>query len=457
MLFRDRADAGRQLAANVRFLRGADVVVLGLPRGGVPVAFEVARALGAPLDVIAVRKLGLPYQPEIAFGAIGEDDVRIVNDDVVRRAALDEEAMAAVEFHERRELTRHLEVFRRGRARISLDGRMALIVDDGIASGATARVACRVARAQGASRVVVAVPVAARDALDSLAGEADRVICLETLIWFLAVGQSYHDFRQVSDDEAAELLHRAATGLPAPQPAAKVEPVPHGAEVRLAAGKVELAGQLTIPENPRGMVIFAHASGSSRHSPRNRYLAAELRTAGLGTLLFDLLRPAEEVDRAKVFDIGLLTRRLTEVTRWLNHREDTAGLPVGYFGDATGAAAALRAAADPSTAIAALVSRGGRPDLALAALDTVRAPTLFIVGGHDPVALELNRSAQRAMSCETELVVVPGATHRFVEPGALEHVATAARDWFTSRLASQATAPPAGSRSTPTPNPSTPS
>ncbi|RDI60461.1 phosphoribosyltransferase family protein [Nocardia pseudobrasiliensis] len=435
MLFRDRGDAGRQLAAHLQFLQGADVVVLGLPCGGVPVAFEVARTLGAPLDVIVVRKLGLPYQPEIAFGAIGENGVRIVDDDIVQRTELDEEAIAAVEFHERQELSRRVQRFRRGHPQARLAGRIAVIVDDGIASGATARAACRVARAQDAARVVLAVPVAARDTLDTLKSEADQVICLESLIWFLAVGQNYHDFRRVTEGEVADLLHRAAVGLPEPYGVAVDRPALRDDEVRVVAGKVDLAGHLTIPESPSAMVIFAHASGSGRHSPRNRYLATELNATGLGTLLFDLLRPTEELDHAKVFDIGLLTRRLIEATHWLSHQHGASNLPIGYLGASTGAAAALRAAADPRTDIAAVVSRGGRPDLALTSLSAVRAPTLLIVGSRDPVTLELNRSAQRAMSCETELALVPGATNRFGEPGALEKAAELARDWFTAHLA----------------------
>ncbi len=205
-------------------------------------------------------------------------------------------------------------------------------------------------------------------------------------------------------------------------------------EVRAAAGKVELAGNLTIPEQPIGMVVFAHGSGSSRYSPRNRYVASVLNRAGLGTLMFDLLTAEEEIHRAGVFDIDLLARRLVDVTKWLVRQEHVPGLRIGYFGAGTGAGAALSAATDPRVEIHAVVSRGGRPDLAGDRLGEVRAPTLLIVGGHDTVMLELNQFAQAAMSCETVLAVVPGATHLFVEPGALEKVADLARDWFVAQL-----------------------
>ena len=205
-------------------------------------------------------------------------------------------------------------------------------------------------------------------------------------------------------------------------------------EVLVHAAGATVAGHLTVPQQPRGIVVFAHGSGSSRHSPRNRYVAHELESAGLATLLFDLLTPAEERDRANVFDIDLLARRLVDVTRWLRTADDAAGLPVGYFGASTGAGAALRAAADPGVDIVAVVSRGGRPDLAGESLADVTAPTLLIVGGCDEAVLELNRQAAAAMTAEARIAVVPGATHLFEEPGTLEQVAALAREWFLDHL-----------------------
>ena len=201
-----------------------------------------------------------------------------------------------------------------------------------------------------------------------------------------------------------------------------------------AAGEVRLAGYLTVPEDAAGIVVFAHGSGSSRHSPRNRYVARLLTEAGLGTLLFDLLTPEEELDRANVFDIGLLARRLTQVTGWLRTQPRAVGAAVGYFGASTGAAAALWAAAEPGAGIAAVVSRGGRPDLARPRLAAVPAPTLLIVGGRDETVLDLNRRAQAELRCENHLAIVPGATHLFEEPGTLDAAAALARDWFLSHL-----------------------
>jgi predicted phosphoribosyltransferase len=194
-------------------LRGVpDVVVVGLPRGGVPVASEVAAALGAPLDVIVVRKLGVPYQPELAMGAIGEDGVRVINDEVVRMTGVSAEEIAQVETRERAELERRARRFRGARARVPLTGRTVVVVDDGVATGSTAAAACRVARAEGAARVILAVPVAPRGWVERMADAADEYVAVETPWSFHAVGQFYRDFDQTPDDEVVRLL--AATAHP---------------------------------------------------------------------------------------------------------------------------------------------------------------------------------------------------------------------------------------------------
>ncbi len=435
-MFRDRAEAGRELAEQLkRRLGDEDVVVLGLPRGGVPVAFEVARALDAPLDVIVVRKLGVPYQPELGMGAIGEDGVRVLNRELLAMARVGEDEVAAVERSERAELERRARRFRGSRPRASLVGRTAVVVDDGIATGSTARAACQVARAHGASRVILAAPVAPPSSLLVLAEVADEVICLATPEPFFAVGQFYRDFSQTSDEDVVQLLERAATRTAAPPAVVSADPPVRDEDVVVQIGAVRIVGHLTIPEECAGLVVFAHGSGSSRHSPRNRFVAAVLNSAGLGTLLFDLLTPEEEFNRAAVFDIELLAERLGAVTEWLEVQPEALGLRIGYFGASTGAGAALWAAAQPNSSIAAVVSRGGRPDLAASKLDQVRAPTLLIVGGDDKVVLELNRQAQKQLHCESQLAVVPGATHLFEEPGALEEVSRLAGDWLLSRLA----------------------
>ena len=200
---------------------------------------------------------------------------------------------------------------------------------------------------------------------------------------------------------------------------------------------IGLEGLLGIPAAAPGIVLFAHGSGSGRLSPRNTKVASSLRGAGLGTLLFDLLTEEEAADRRNVFDILLLAERLLQATVWLRQQVDTASLPIGYFGASTGAAAALVASARPEVKIGAIVSRGGRPDLAGAALGKVWAPTLLIVGGADEVVLDLNREALKRLTCEKRLVIVPRATHLFEEPGAMEEVVELARRWFLDWLGTE--------------------
>ncbi len=425
--FQDRAAAGRLLAG--RLLAGdrepwgrQDAVVLGVPRGGVPVAVEVARALGLPLDVIVVRKLGVPYQPELAMGAVGEGGVRVLNDEVLQAARVSPAELADAERAQTAEVYERSERFRAGRARVPLSGRVAVLVDDGVATGSTMRAACRIVRAHGARGVVVAVPVASREAVTLLRADADEVVVLSVPAWFSSVGQWYRDFEQVPDATVTRLLHEADAAE------ARED------DVLVPAGGVQLAGTLRVPHGARGVVAFAHGSGSSRLSPRNRFVAERLGRAGLATLLLDLLTVDEERHRDNVFDIRLLSSRLAAVCRWLSLDERTADLPIGLFGASTGAAAALATAATTTTTVHAVVSRGGRPDLADALLPLVTAPTLLVVGGRDETVLELNRQAQQRLRCASRLAVVPGATHLFEEPGALPEVALLATEWFLTHL-----------------------
>jgi putative phosphoribosyl transferase len=209
-------------------------------------------------------------------------------------------------------------------------------------------------------------------------------------------------------------------------------------EVRIPAGRATMDGNLTVMDQARGLILFAHGSGSSRHSPRNQFVARTLNDAGLATLLFDLLTPEEEsVDlytREHRFDIGLLAERLIYATKWAKEQKETRDLRIGYFGSSTGGGAALVAAAELPNEIFSVVSRGGRPDLAGDALPKVKAPTLLIVGGEDHVVIDLNEQARARMKCECKIDIVPGATHLFEEPGALEQVAKLASDWFVKNL-----------------------
>jgi putative phosphoribosyl transferase len=490
-VFLNRADAGRQLARRLERFRDSDAVVLGLPRGGVPVAFEVAAALALPLDVIIVRKLGLPFQPEVAMGALGEGGARIIDRPLVAYAGVTSTELQAVQLKERDELDSRVRRLRHGGEGRDLHGRTAIVVDDGIATGATARVACTVARDLGAAHVVLATPVAPVEALDEIV-EADIIECVSTPPNFFAVGYHYRDFVATTDAEVQVLLARAgaeyaeasnsdvdnsdissseladveigdveistddAAEIPPPDvdlpgilptelhlpdfpppdvdllgahfpgampPSAEL-PDLH-AEVSVPVPGAIIEGHLHVPDRASAVVVFAHGSGSGRYSPRNRFVASVLYHAGLGTLLLDL---------HNVFDMELQAERLTATMEWLAARSDTARCSVGLFGASTGAGAALVAAADAGEKVSAVVSRGGRPDLAGLRLREVTAPTLLIVGGADELVLKLNHHARAELRCPSDLIEIGGASHLFEEPGALGEVALRARDWFVQYL-----------------------
>ena len=428
-VFQNRVDAGHQLAKRLDYLRGRDVVVLGLPRGGIPVAEIVANALGAPLDVVVVRKLRVPSQPEVAMGAIGEGGIRVLEPGVLTMARVNTTQLKRVERTETDELQRRIQHYRGTRPHPDLRGRTALIIDDGLATGCTARAACDVARAWGAARVIVATPVGPADIKDRL-GEADDVVCLISPRHLTSVGSHYVEFDPTPDEAVVEALERS---LQHRHEISDGDRPLHG-EIHLSLDEATIIGAIRSPLRHKGIVLFAHGSGSSRHSPRNRYVASVLERQGFATLLLDLLTVEEEAERPNVFDIEMLTNRLFAATGWISSQALFERSPIGYFGASTGAAAALAAAARLGQQIGAVVSRGGRPDLAGEHLCDVTAPTLLIVGGADLAVAEFNKVAMEKMHAPTKLAIVPGATHLFEESGALEHVAALAGEWFGRNL-----------------------
>ena len=427
--FDDRRAAGKALAESLLDLEGRrDVAVVALPRGGVPVAHEVARRLQAPLDVLIVRKLGLPGHRELAMGALASDGSVTVDRDLVRQFGVSDDELRRTVEQAQDEIEQRRAAYG-GRRRIDLRDQVVVLVDDGLATGSTMEVAVEAARRQEPTRIIVAAPVGAPDSCARLAQLADEVRCLHQPSGFGAVGQWYRNFHQTTDDEVRRLLRSDDVQLA-------------DVEVELDAGLV-LRGDLTLPAEATGIVLFAHGSGSSRHSPRNRFVAEMLRAKGLGTFLIDLLTSDEEREDRQTaalrFDIGLLADRLVALGDWLASEPSTAGLPLGLFGASTGGGAALVAAAQRPDQVAAVVSRGGRPDLAGPALGRVRAPTLLIVGGRDQEVLRMNEAAKADLDAETRLAIVSGATHLFEEPGALEEVGRLAGDWFQQHLAARST------------------
>jgi len=427
MMFQDRLHAGRELAAVLAPLAEEKPVILALPRGGVPVAVEVARALHARMELMTIRKLGAPQNPEFAVGAVAEDGTAVLDADTAERLGLTRAELDAVVEREVRELGRRVVRYRDGWEPMDVRGRTVIIVDDGLATGLSDLAAVRALRKRGAARIVVAAPVGSRQAVRMLGEEADEVVCASIPEDFLGVGAWYEDFSPVSDEQVLALMAQAGTRVPAP-------PAPVR-EVVLELGPAQLRGDLAVPPGARGLVIFAHGSGSSRLSPRNRAVAAALGRFGFATLLFDLLTEQEEGRRELVFDIPLLAQRLELVTRWAAGQPGIGELPIGYFGASTGAGAALRAAAALGDGVRAVVSRGGRPDLAAERLAQVLAPTLLIVGSLDVEVLELNRGAAAELRCEHRVAVVEGASHLFEEPGTLETVARLSGEWFEEHLA----------------------
>lgn len=438
-LFRDRTEAGRLLAEAIDHSNqaSADSLVLALARGGVPVALEVSRRLRLPMEALIVRKVGAPGNPEFGIGAIAEDGVEWLDRRTIEAFDFDAEAVNSAVAHAREEVSRRIELYRKDNPLPDLRDRSVLIVDDGLATGVSARAAGLFARMREAGRVVLAVPIAAHESAELLraSGEFDAVITVREVESLGSVGLWYEEFGQLTDSETIQLLQLARRPVSGASNRPRKETIPTTIAFRLSGGP-ELHADLAIPERALGLVIFAHGSGSSRLSPRNRAVARALNRHGIATLLLDLLTPTEEMDRARVFDIELLSARLTSAADWASKQNSLSALPLGFFGASTGAAAALVAAAQLGDRVSAVVSRGGRPDLAGGWLERVEAPTLLMVGGLDLDVLELNESALMALK-RGRLIVVEGATHLFEESGALEAVADESARFFEDRFKSR--------------------
>jgi putative phosphoribosyl transferase len=421
-IFQDRVEAGKILAEKLAKYAAEKPVILALPRGGLPVAAEIATRLKATLDILAVKKIGAPGHPELAIGAISEDGIPVLNEELV--AALDSERLyiAKTSKEKAEEVKSQVTAYRKVMPLVSVNGRPVILVDDGLATGATMEAAVRVLKDRGASKIIVAVPVASREAYEKVREAVDEILALAVPREFYAVGQFYHDFCEVSDEDAIAILKCQG-------PARRGESEETSIDLLTEAGPVK--GDLVVPPHAKGIILFAHGSGSSRKSPRNKLVAEALQKEGFATLLFDLLTEEEAKDRKNVFDIDLLADRLSLAKGWV--KEFHGRLPIAYFGASTGAAAALQAAAHDPTDLFAIVSRGGRPDMALASLPHISVPTLLLVGGEDGQVISLNRAAYDRLP-RGRLVIIPGAGHIFEEPGKIEEVVEYAADWFQQHL-----------------------
>lgn len=412
-IYANREEAAHLLAHALSPYRDKNPLILAIPRGAVRMGRTMASALGGELDVALVRKLRAPYQPELALGSVDETGYVYLAEHA-RMMDLSPSYLEAEKNEQLATLRKRRQHYTSVRPAISPKGRIVIIVDDGIATGSTMIAAIHAVRAQAPAKLVVATAVAPSTTIARIAPLVDDVVCLRTPSEFDAVGEFFRDFSQVTDEEVVALLMAQS---PSDDP-----------KVMIPADGHELPGSLTLPPNATGIVLFAHGSGSSRMSPRNRYVAGILNQASIGTLLFDLLTPEEDADYAKRFNIPLLTQRLVTSTQWLANGLGKQ-FNLGYLGASTGAACALMAAAELGPKIKCVVSRGGRPDLSMKVLDRVQSPTLLLVGEKDHQVIEFNQRACERLGCEKKLSIVPGATHLFEEPGTLEDVAFQAAEW----------------------------
>ncbi|HXH21417.1 MAG TPA: alpha/beta fold hydrolase [Dehalococcoidia bacterium] len=429
MIFRDRTDAGRRLAELIKPMRLERPVVLGIPRGGVPVAAEVARALGAELGVIVARKLGAPGEPELAIGAITAEGACYLDEETVAMSGASDAYIAAEKERQQREAARREALFDSHR-RPALRGRNVVVVDDGVATGSTVIAALRAVKAAGAARVIVAVPVGPPRTIERLRQEADDVVCLRVEPRFFAVGQFYEQFEQVPDEEIVRILRSFA-------PVA-VDP---SRDFTVFRGEGRLRGRFTTPagNGPFPAVIFVHGLGSSKESPRNVVIAEALVDCGIASVLFDLSGHGESTGSP---DDGLsaYVDDLRAVYAWTELQPEVDPARLGIAGSSLGAVVAIEAVIKRKVRPAAMVLRAppARPEQ-FAQLDV---PSLLLIGSEDPLLAEATAGARRS-GC-VELSIVEGAGHLFEEPGALEEARKRTVAWFERFLLPQAGLPGLG-------------
>ena len=422
--FADRSEAGRRLAERVRPLAVNDPLVLALPRGGVPVGAELARRLDADFDVLMVRKIGLPGRPETGVGAIAEDGRVLFDDRALARMRIPRQALSDTVAAERDELDRRRRVYRGERSGPRIAGRDCVVVDDGVATGGTARAALRMVRQAGPSQLILAVPVAAPEAVEALREDVDELVVLSAPDNFHAVGEWYRDFDQLSDGHVTAIL--AEYGRVHPRAEAS-------RGVRVRAGRVYLDGDLTVPAVLRGAVVLA--AGEGRSDPRWRAISSALQRAGYATLVLDLLTGEERDSGSGGADTAVQGERLSAAVTWLRRATDAADGPLGVVGSGNAAPAALVTAAERPEDVAAVVVHGGRIDLAEPSLAEVRAPVLVLLESRDSFVRELGEWARGRMGGPTDLRVMSGAEQLLHGAQEWRRVAVETLDWFDRHVA----------------------
>ena len=418
--FTDRSEAGRRLAERVRPYAVSDPLVLALPRGGVPVGAALARRLDADFDVLVVRKIGLPGRPELGVGAIAEDGSVLFDDRALARMRVPRQALAGTVDAERAELDRRRRVDRGERPPLNIAGRDCVVVDDGAATGGTARAALRMVRQAGPAQLVLAVPVASGEAIDMLKEEVDAVVVLGVPDGFRAVGEWYRDFGRLSDGHVTAIMSEMGRGRSRPGSTAR--------RVRIRAGDVRLGGDLTLPSALRGAVVLSFGEG--RGDPRWRAIASVLQRAGYATLMLDLLVGEERSSVGGGAAVEALAERLSSAVTWLRRTAGIAGEPVGVLGSGAAAPAALVTAARRPSDVAAAVVYGGRIDLADPALPDVRAPVLVMLESHDSFVREWGEWARGRLGGHTDLKVMSSVEQLLRGAGEWRQVAVETQDWF---------------------------
>jgi putative phosphoribosyl transferase len=443
---KDRSEAGQLLAAKLQaYAKDPDVLVLALPRGGVPVAFEIAQSLQVELDVFLVRKLGVPGHEELAMGAISSGGDRVLNKEIIEALQLSESVVERVTKREQEEMNRREATYRRNRKSLQIQGKKVILVDDGLATGSTMLAAIHAVQKLKAAKIVIAVPVAPPSTFESMEKLGDEMICLMTPEPFYGVGLWYKDFTQTSDEDVINLLDKAESWRKVPEPPSQSldDQLPGFHQVSIPAGSVELSGKLLLHDGEnKGIVMLVQGTGYPGQSPQHDFVAHKLYEVGFSTVRFDLLTCEEEASELKSrhlrFDIPLLTRRLIQATDWVMHELATDDQALGYFSSSTGTGAVLKAAATIGRSIKAIVSLSGRPDLAGESLSKVTAPTLLLMGGQDISIMDLNVCARSRMRPGlVRIEVVPQASHLFEEEGALERAANLSTRWFERHLVEQ--------------------
>lgn len=406
--FDNRIEAARLLVTLLKDLKHQRPLILAIPRGAVPMAKIIWEELGGDLDLALVRKIPHPYQPEYAIGSVSESGDIIMD----RSDGLTPEEMEEAAWQEIRHLQSRRHLYLGHNKPISAHDRTVIVVDDGIATGSTMAAAVRSLKAQGASRIIVAAPVASASAVRRLEAEGAEVRVYLVPEYFGAVSYFYNNFDQISDSEVGEFFRVRSVHVEIPTEHQKYRAI------------------LGIPVAPRGVVLFAQASDRAHLSPRNQFLAETLNRQGLATVLVDLFTEEEALDPAYSRDIKTLSERLLHWTAWIDERVEFRHLPLGYLGTGVGAAAAVRALTLAGERVSAFVSRGGRLDLAEDFLTQVQVPALLLVGSEDHPIIELNQQALRKMNGEKRLEIIQGASHLFEEPGTLDQVAFLTANWF---------------------------